>query len=69
MASPYHARISSLGPVWDLHGPAHMEPIQDFTGPTHAKPVRNLHGPAHMGPARDLTGLDWEPGTRFIDAH
>ncbi len=84
-ASPYYARlspgISRFGPVWDLHGAAHtepvlvlhgaahMEPVWDSTGPAHTKPIWDMAEPAHAGPAQDLTGLDWEPGTRFTDAH
>ncbi len=50
-------------------GPAHMEPVQDLTGPAHTKPRTGFDWPALVEPARDLTGLDWEPGTRFTDAH
>ncbi len=67
MGSLYHARlspgISRLGPIWDLHGPAHMKPVWDLNGPAQTKPAQDLTGPAQTGPAQDLAGLYWEPGT------
>ena len=59
----------NMDPVRDLIGTAHTKPVQDLTGPAHTKPIRDLTGPVCTGPARDLIGLDWEPGTRFTDAH
>ncbi len=47
---------SLLGPIWDLHGPAHMVPMRDLTGPAHMEPMQDLTGPAHTKPVGDLTG-------------
>ncbi len=36
---------------------------------SHSSNIPYMHGPAHMGTVRDLTGLDWDPGTQFTNAH